>query len=426
MNIPGKTIMKNICLMICSLLIWTASSQAAGRVTLIEQLEKSLALDKAFSAQEREQYLKEFRQQLGSYAFDILKGQRNKGLDVLLSIVTEGSFDGVKIERTVGVATAAYVAIRRGSQPKAVAGIALYGFRKKLSTDKIEAWANGYRDCTRFKVPAAVAEELIYNAAENDWDIDTFNKFKWGLVQAAKAEYDTRQFAIYMLGHYKKGGSRPGEMISKSLRAFSNAAQTGAKVKLPRYQSPILQVEPKPKQPDPKQPDPKQPDPKQPDPKQPDPKQPDPKQPDPKQPDPKQPDPKRPPTKDRHAKIIASLAESIRTFIKTPYVWGGRSRRGTDCSGFVQTVFAEAGIKLPRSSKQQWTSGTKVARDKLKKGDLVFFVTIGNRISHVGVVTDPAQDQFAHASSSRGVVYSDLKSKYYRLRYAGARRVIRR
>ncbi len=397
--------MKRTCLLICGLLIWTASSAAAGRVTLIEQLEKSLASDKAFSAQEREQYLKEFRQQLGSYAFDIIKGQRNKGLDVLLSIVTEGSFDNVEIERTVGVATAAYVAIRRGSQPKAVAGIALYGFRKKLSTDKIEAWANGYRDCTQFKVPAAVAEELIYNAAENDWDIDTFNKFKWGLVQAAKAEHDTQKFAIYMLGHYKKGGSRPGEMVSKSLRAFSNAAQTGAEVALPHYQSPILQVEPKPKQPDPKQPDPKQPD--------------------PKQPDPKRPDPKRPPTKDRHAKIIASLAESIRTFIKTPYVWGGRSRRGTDCSGFVQTVFAEAGIKLPRSSKQQWATGTKIPRDKLKKGDLVFFATIGNRISHVGVVTDPAQDQFAHASSSRGVVYSDLKSKHYRLRYAGARRVIR-
>jgi len=382
--------LKNYCLLICGLLIWAANAKAAPRVTLIEQIEKSLASDKAFSAQEREQYLKEFRQQLGSYAFDILKGQRTKGLDVLLSIVTEGSFDRVEIERTVGVATAAYVAIRRGSQPKAVAGIALYGFRKKLDTDKIEAWANGYRDLTQFKVPAAVAEELIYNAAENDWDIDAFNKFKWGLVQAAKKEYDTKKFAIYMLGHYKKGGNLPGAMISKSLRVFSNAAQTGTKVRLPRYQSPILQVEPRPKQPDPKQPDPKQ-----------------------------------PPSKDRQAKILASLTESIRTFIKTPYVWGGRSRRGTDCSGFVQTVFDEAGIKLPRSSKLQWAAGIKIPRDKLKAGDLVFFKTIGNKISHVGVVTDPARDQFAHASSSRGVVYSDLKSKYYRLRFAGARRVIR-
>jgi cell wall-associated NlpC family hydrolase len=115
---------------------------------------------------------------------------------------------------------------------------------------------------------------------------------------------------------------------------------------------------------------------------------------------------------------------SIASFLGTPYVWGGRTRRGTDCSGFTQSVFAELGIELPRNSRSQWKVGRAVKYKQLRKGDLVFFRTIGNRISHVGIFTKPAGHEFVHASSSRGVVRSNLESKYYKKRYAGARRVI--
>jgi cell wall-associated NlpC family hydrolase len=115
---------------------------------------------------------------------------------------------------------------------------------------------------------------------------------------------------------------------------------------------------------------------------------------------------------------------SVASFLGTPYVWGGRSRRGTDCSGFTQSVFADLGIELPRNSRKQWKTGRAVKDNQLRKGDLVFFRTIANRISHVGIMTQPSSHEFAHASSSRGVVRSNLESKYYKKRYAGARRVI--
>jgi len=360
------------------------AAEAKTRVSLIERIEADLARDKAFSRVEREKYLSEFRSRLGAYAFDVLKGQRSAAADVLMSIVTEGSFEKAAIGRTVAVAAAAYVAISRGASAATVEGIALYGFSKKLGADKIEALANGYRDLTGLGVPARVAKDLIYNAARNDWETGVFNTLKWGLVQAAKSGFDCRDFSRYMIGHYLEGRSLPGAMVSKAMRAFRDAALSGKIPKLPAYESPILE-KPAEEQPQPK------------------------------------PDAGLPAAP---AKIYDILDRSIRTFIGAPYVWGGRTRRGTDCSGFVQTVFAEAGIDLPRTSSKQWQSGRKVARENLRKGDLVFFVTNARRVSHVGIVTDPAKDLFAHASSSRGVVISDLKSRYYNARYAGARRVI--
>ncbi len=357
------------------------AAQAKPRVSLIERIEADLGRDMAFSKAEREKYLAEFRSRLGAYAFDVLKDQLLDAADVLMSVVTEGSFEKAAIGRTVAVAAAAYVAVSRGASAEAVRGIALYGFSKKLGSGKIEAFANGYRDLTRFGVPAGVAKDLIFNAARNGWETDVFNTLKWGLVQAARAEFDCRDFSRYMIGHYLEGRSRPGAMVSQTMRAFRDAARAGKRPTLPPYKSPILEKPEKPSKPDAGMPA-------------------------------------------APAKILDVLDRSIRTFLGTPYVWGGRTRRGTDCSGFVQTVFAEAGIDLPRTSPKQWKTGHKVARANLRKGDLVFFRTIARRVSHVGIVTDPARGRFAHASSSRGVVISDLKSRYYSARYAGARRVI--
>jgi cell wall-associated NlpC family hydrolase len=379
--------------LILGVLLLASAVQAGPKVSLIERIEADLAKDKAFSVAEREKYLAEFRQQLGAYAFDVLKGQRVKGAEVVMAIVMEGSFEQVPVARTVGIAASAYQAISRGAPPKLVEGIALYGFRKKLSSDKIAAWANGANDLIKFKVPRHVAKDLVYNAAENNWDIDTFNTFKWGLVQAKKKGHDVVAYATYLIGHYRIGKHRPGALLSKANRAFKHGTP-----KLPRYSSPcapqkrkkpLIKLKPKAKAPltAPPTPPPAHP-------------------------------------KIALATVLSSLDRSVKSFLGTPYVWGGRTRRGTDCSGFTQTIFAEAGIGIPRNSRSQWKVGSKVPYQRLKRGDLVFFRTVANRISHVGVVTKPAEHEFVHASSSRGVVRSNLESKYYKKRYAGARRVI--
>jgi len=334
-----------------------------------------------------------------------MKGQKAKGVDVILNIIMQGSFDQLPVKRIVSVATGAYVAISRGGHPEVVEGIAMYGFKKKLKGEVIAALANGYRECRKAGIPRHVAKDLIYHAADGNWDIETFNRLKRGLIQAAREEFNLEDFNAYLLGNFKKGGVGPGRMVANTLRAFRKAARTKTRPKLPKYQSPCapppqlkkLQAENKKKTGQPPKVKPKTPG---------------------------TPPPPPPEKKVEKKGFFSKMDGSIASFLGTPYVWGGRTRRGTDCSGFTQSVFAELGIELPRNSREQWGTGRLVKYSQLRKGDLVFFRTIANRISHVGIMTQPSKHEFVHASSSRGVVRSNLESKYYKKRYAGARRVI--
>lgn len=110
-------------------------------------------------------------------------------------------------------------------------------------------------------------------------------------------------------------------------------------------------------------------------------------------------------------------------WVGIPYLWGGTDRRGIDCSGFVQQVYARvARVDLPRTTREQFRVGRAVARPDLRPGDLVFFSTTGPGVSHVGVVTDTGR--FAHASQSKGVTYTALADDYWTRRYMGARRLL--
>ena len=105
-----------------------------------------------------------------------------------------------------------------------------------------------------------------------------------------------------------------------------------------------------------------------------------------------------------------------------PYRLGGADPRGFDCSGFVQYVFGLYGFALPRVVHEQYRVGHTVSLDDLVPGDLVFFVTQGDEVSHVGIVI--GGDRFVHAPNSRGVVRIDsLASSYWGDRVAGARRM---
>lgn len=109
--------------------------------------------------------------------------------------------------------------------------------------------------------------------------------------------------------------------------------------------------------------------------------------------------------------------------INTPYLWGGTTTMGIDCSAFVQRIFKIAlNIDLPRTSIMQSTVGTEVKREDLKFGDLIFFNTMGHRISHVGIYL--GESVFAHSSSNGGVKTSSLNEDYYNSRFVTARRVI--
>jgi len=103
-----------------------------------------------------------------------------------------------------------------------------------------------------------------------------------------------------------------------------------------------------------------------------------------------------------------------------PYVFGGTSKSGFDCSGYTQYVFKGSGISLPRTSQEQFNVGSSIKKDQLQTGDLVFFTTYAKGPSHVGIYIGGGN--FVHASNS-GVRTTSLSDGYYSSRYLGARRV---
>jgi hypothetical protein len=105
----------------------------------------------------------------------------------------------------------------------------------------------------------------------------------------------------------------------------------------------------------------------------------------------------------------------------TRYRFGGTTKRGIDCSSLMQKLYATVYSKeIPRTAVTQYAATRRIVRDELQQGDLVFFHTTRRGISHVGFYL--GNNKFVHASSSRGVVISDLTESYYVNAYRGAGR----
>lgn len=118
------------------------------------------------------------------------------------------------------------------------------------------------------------------------------------------------------------------------------------------------------------------------------------------------------------------LVDYALQFIGTPYVYGGSSPRGFDCSGFTSYVYKQCGVKINRTASAQLNNGYAVSRSDLQPGDLVMFKSGGSKpASHVGIYI--GNGQFVHSSAPGvGVVIDSLNSNFYSRTYVGARRVV--
>lgn len=126
--------------------------------------------------------------------------------------------------------------------------------------------------------------------------------------------------------------------------------------------------------------------------------------------------------------LVKDIISTALSFNGTRYKYGGTTKRGMDCSGLIYISFQSADIPLQRTSAAMATQGDPITVGEVKKGDLLFFTTGGNknRINHVGLVVDVNDDEirFIHATTSRGVMVSSLREGYWNHAFHHARRIM--
>ncbi|MCK0123694.1 C40 family peptidase [Gelidibacter sp. F2691] len=126
--------------------------------------------------------------------------------------------------------------------------------------------------------------------------------------------------------------------------------------------------------------------------------------------------------------VAENVLDYAMQFEGVKYKYGGTTKKGMDCSGLIVTSFDSENIPLPRTTGDLAVTGDWIDLTEVEKGDLLFFATQRNsrKVSHVGIVTEARNGnvEFIHASTSSGVIVSNLAEKYWYFAFVQARRVL--
>lgn len=117
---------------------------------------------------------------------------------------------------------------------------------------------------------------------------------------------------------------------------------------------------------------------------------------------------------------------TAKNYIGTPYKWGGTTKKGMDCSGLIYTSFTKNNVNIPRTTEGLTKVGKKIPLKKAALGDFLFFKTVkSKKTNHVAMVIENKNNniKFIHSTTSKGVIISSIKEKYWRNSYTHTIRV---
>ena len=120
---------------------------------------------------------------------------------------------------------------------------------------------------------------------------------------------------------------------------------------------------------------------------------------------------------------VSSIISTAKKYMGVPYQFGGTTPKAFDCSGYLQYVFAQNGMNLPRTADLQYKLGKKSTVANLEEGDLVFFTTYEAGASHCGIYL--GKGEFIHVSSSKGVRIDKLNDSYWKTKYYGGKHIVK-
>lgn len=291
---------------------------------------------------------------------------------LLFAIFSQAKFDEVNLEIAAKVGLNCIIAVQNGAPEEEITELALYAFGREFTIDELVLFASVTHKCTDAGVPLNVTQEMIRHAKEENWSASSFTTIMDGLIQASRHGVNMEKVALFMLISIAQNRGSPEQIVKDALddarkREPQNFREDG-KAPLSTPEPPQLKLP-------------------------------------------------------KIALNYDVFRRSVESFLGTPYVWGGSSKDGTDCSGFTNIVMRESGYQIPRVSRDQAQIGKEVKVKDLRLGDLVFYDTKGkNEITHVGIYL--GGNIMAHASSSKGVIIVMFDDSYFRSRYMGARRIV--